>query len=958
MTGSYAIGCRQPRPGHMRHNSESSRVAAFGLFHFDLSTLELHKCDIKLRLEEKPALVLRHLIENAGNVVTRDQLQRLLWPNGVHVDFKHGLDKSVYKLRAVLGDGRDQPFYIETLSRRGYRFIAPVEILSEQSTAPFDHDLATLASDSSNPPVDLSARINAIGPTRREGEWCWLRRSVAAVLITVTAGLSLVLFAASFSRNRNVAPSGPRKTVAIIGFQNLSGKSDDTWLSTALTEWLITDLATGNQLRLASSEEVAQIRPDISLERPDGLSPGSLQHIRQNVGADLVVSGSYARSDGQHPGQLRVDIRLQDARSGQLLDAMSVNGGESGVLELTSQIGQRLRADLRLGSLSKSALLQMEDVLPQNPDATRMYSLGIEELRRFETRKAQATLSAAASIEPRNALIHSALSRTWSSLGHSRDALSEAQKAFDLSSELPLETRLLIEGLLKEASYDWPGAIDVYRTLFQHYPDNADYGLRLATVETAAGRGAAAQNTVELLRKNSSFRSNDPRIDLAESAAAASVSDFKRELRAATAAVDSSRDLGASLLTARAEVAEGEALRALGRLPDALALLEDARNKFESESDWSTVARVLVDEGRLLWQQGQYEDSKKTYEAAISISKSIGDDGNLGRALAGLSQIEMYREGPAEGRRICKSALDIFRRIGNKQEEAYALSLLADADASRHEEAKKLYEESLALSREVNDRSRTAGRLMDLGIIATVRGDLTAANHDLEESLRIYREIGERNREALQLAELAIVRKWQGRIDEAEGLANDSISILTDIGEINTRGQVRGNLSQIQLEAGKLIEAERSIRLALDDHRQTKDLGSIGISTAFLAEVLALEGRKAESLTALHDYDGLVRHNPPPGEHLPVMSLTRARLYAADGDYVSALREAHKACEQAISMDQGSIHMKTRLVRAEIELSGGNVAVAQRDLHELVRDADLKGFGLIVQKARKLIESD
>jgi DNA-binding winged helix-turn-helix (wHTH) protein/tetratricopeptide (TPR) repeat protein len=943
----------------MDQNLNGGKVAAFGSFRFDLSTLELRKCDIKVRLEEKPALVLRHLVESAGMVVTRDQLQKLLWPDGVHVDFNHGLDKSVHRLRAVLGDERGQPGYIETLSRRGYRFIAQVEILCERSHASAVPVLPapTLTPSLSIQAIPVSPRFSIVERSHdRSGESWWSRYSLAAVF-AVASVLMILLFANSVSRSRNAFASGPRKTVAVVGFRNLSGRNEDAWLSTALTEWLTTDLATGGQLRPASSEEVAQIRAGIPLELPGGLSHDSLQHIRQNVGADLVVWGSYARSNGQNPGQLRVDIRVQDAQSGELLDAVSVNGGDSAILDLTSQIGQRLRTDFGLSPLSKNALRQIEDALPKNSDAARLYSQGIEQLRRFETRKAQTSLMEASSSEPRNALIHSALSTTWSNLGHSRDALSEAQKAFDLSSDLPLETRLLIEGQLKETSYDWAGAIDVYRTLFQHYPDNVDYGLRLATVEAVAGRGAAAQDTVELLRKNSSFGSKDPRIDLAESAVAASYSDFKRELKAAKAAVDRSRVLGASLLTARAEVEEGEALRALGELTNAAPLWEDARGKFESAGDQSAVAQVFVDEGRLLWQQGKYEDSRKTYEAGIAISKSIGDDRNLGRALAGLSQIEMYREGPAEGRRICKAALDIFRRIGNKQEEAYTLSLLADTVASHHEESKRLYEESLALSREVNDRSRTAGRLMDLGIIATVQGDLTTANQELEESLKIYREIGERNREALQLAELAIVRKWQGRSDEAEQLANESISTLTAIGEINTRGQVRGSLAQIQLEAGKLGEAEHSIRLAIDDHRQTKDLGSIGISTAVLAEILAAEGRYVESRTALQDYQGIVRHNPPPGEHLPVMSLTRARLYAASGDYVSALREAHNACELAMKMDQGSMLMKTRLVQAELELSSGNTEAAQRDLRELVRDADAKGFGLIVQKARKLRKS-
>ncbi len=86
----------------MSQNPDGSRVAVFGSFHFDMASRELRKSGIKLRLEEKPALVLGKLIESAGAVISRDELQKLLWPGGVHVDFSHGLNKSINKLRAVL----------------------------------------------------------------------------------------------------------------------------------------------------------------------------------------------------------------------------------------------------------------------------------------------------------------------------------------------------------------------------------------------------------------------------------------------------------------------------------------------------------------------------------------------------------------------------------------------------------------------------------------------------------------------------------------------------------------------------------------------------------------------------------------------------------------------------------------------------------------------------------------
>jgi len=105
----------------------SSKIERFGVFELDLATGELRKNGAKLRLQEQPFQVLALLLERAGDVVTREELRQKLWPADTFVDFDHSLNTAVNKLREVLGDSASSPRYIETLARRGYRFIAPVQ---------------------------------------------------------------------------------------------------------------------------------------------------------------------------------------------------------------------------------------------------------------------------------------------------------------------------------------------------------------------------------------------------------------------------------------------------------------------------------------------------------------------------------------------------------------------------------------------------------------------------------------------------------------------------------------------------------------------------------------------------------------------------------------------------------------------------------------------------------------
>jgi DNA-binding winged helix-turn-helix (wHTH) protein len=129
-----------------------SRLARFGVFELDLSAGELRKSGVKLRLQGQPFQVLALLLERAGEVVTREELQQKLWPSDTFVDFDHSLNTAINKVREALGDSASSPRYVETLARRGYRFIAPVQ-------APQQNDVASVASPAGND--DTASRVSA-----------------------------------------------------------------------------------------------------------------------------------------------------------------------------------------------------------------------------------------------------------------------------------------------------------------------------------------------------------------------------------------------------------------------------------------------------------------------------------------------------------------------------------------------------------------------------------------------------------------------------------------------------------------------------------------------------------------------------------------------------------------------------------------------------------------------------
>src|SRR5437764_12972245 len=233
----------------MRAAQGAFRTKGFGVFEIDPRAAELRKHGVRIRLQEQPFQILMLLLEHPGEVVTREALRQKLWTYDTFVDFDRNLNKAMNKLRLALGDSAESPRFVETLHRRGYRFIAHIQ---------------------SDDPVSLSAvpaaaealRWSPSQPDRRRNIPASVKSSsvrsfyVLRSWFPLGAAIVIVLAAMVFLRVRpasNVMGSSPsvvpRRSVAVLGFKNLSGRSDQAWLSTALSDWLTTELSAGEQLR-------------------------------------------------------------------------------------------------------------------------------------------------------------------------------------------------------------------------------------------------------------------------------------------------------------------------------------------------------------------------------------------------------------------------------------------------------------------------------------------------------------------------------------------------------------------------------------------------------------------------------------------------------------------------------------------------------------------------------------
>lgn len=351
-------------------------VLRFGPFQLDVRLGELRKHDCAIKLQEQPLQLLLALLERPGEVVTREELRRRLWSDETFVGFEDGLNTAVRRVRDALGDSADAPAFIETLPRRGYRFIGTLE--------------PTLAT-----PSDRG------GPTRRGGAKrhvaYWAGLAVVAVLATPAAWLAY--------RGREAATPGFR-SIAVLPLDNLSADPGQEYLADGITDQLITDLAKVSSLRVISRGSVMQFRG----------THKTLPEIGRQLNVDVIVEGSVTRSGDR----VRVTAQLIEAAADRHLWAESYERDVRDLLGLQREIAAAIadRIDVRLNAREQPEMIPAQRV---HPDAYLAYIKGRvywNQRTQGALEKGVAAFQQSIDFDPDYAPAHAGLADCYTALGY------------------------------------------------------------------------------------------------------------------------------------------------------------------------------------------------------------------------------------------------------------------------------------------------------------------------------------------------------------------------------------------------------------------------------------------------------------------------------------------------------------------------------------------------------------
>lgn len=883
-------------------------VYRFGPFQLDTSKATLTRNSSQLKLQDLPYRLLAILVEKPGEIVSREEVRQRLWPQNTFVEFDNSLGVAIRKIRDALGDNADAPCYVETVPRRGYRFLAPVTTVTESQDP-----ARPVTPEPLRPPISSlsSEKHSAISAQR-------LRYIAIAAFIVLGIGGTVYRFRRPRTRIENTTAAETnlplvhvRRSVAVIGFRNLPGHAEDAWLSAAFSEMLSTELAGDGTLRMIPGEDIARARRDLPVNDEDSLSKNTLDRLRKDPGADVVVLGSYTLLPGKEARQIRLDVRLQDTARGEIISEQAFVGNERDLFDLVSQAGASLRQHLGTAPASEEIVAQVRDALPKSPLAVKLYTAGLERLWAFDFMKARELLIQAVAVEPDFPLAHSALSDTWNHLGYGLKARDEAEQARRLSEHLGIEGHLQIEGQYYSALQDRDKTIGVYRQLFSRYPDSLDYGLRLADQQRWVSPDDALR-TLASLRRLPPPASDDPRLDILEARIWVGRDSAKAQA-AGRRAVAKGTAQGSALLVARAYGVLCGMLDG-GSTSQAIQDCQNARRSYAEVGDRNNEARTESDFGGLYFGMGDLDKAEKMFREAITVFREVGDVEGLSAASGNLG--------------------DVFLAKGNLDDAERALS------------------GALSGAGEMGDKDGIALTLNDLGDIARLRGDLTDAQKRYEQAKSPAQEIDDKRALAYILSGVGDVLFDRGDLTGAQQSYEDSLNLRKQLGDQQTVAESELSLARLAVEEGRASDAEMVIRKCKDQFHQDQQADDeLSASTALIEGLLA-QSKYQDAKAEVNQSASLAAKSVNLLLRLQ-FDLASARTESALEGNESTRTVLERTLQDAKTHKLFGLQLQTRLALAELQARAGQFKSAQSELHALEQVAHDKGFEHIAVKARR-----
>jgi tetratricopeptide (TPR) repeat protein len=745
--------------------------------------------------------------------------------------------------------------------------------------------------------------------------WRLVVLTIAVLVLAPTLTIRHLLRARLGERTAG-APGVSRQSVAILGLTEQAGGAQHAGFAAALAELLGAELAVGEHLRRVPADIVARMKLELRLPESEQLSKEQLARIRQNLDADLLVTGSYG-PDGA--GGLQIRILVIDSRSGAPRGMATVGGSPGELFELVTRTGRELRRQLALGDLSSAEQAALRAVRPANPELAQLYAQGRDRLRKFDAVGARRLLEQVVAADVDYALGHMAMAEVWTLLGYDEKAKSAAKRAFEMASNLPREDRHLVEARYREATKEWDKAIALYRSLRTFFPESLDYGLALASAQQNGGGADGARATLRELRQGLPRAKSDPRVDILEAKLVLDSGDPTAALALFERAASLGQKSGAPLLVARARLESAYALESMGQHERARQNAEAAEGLFAGAGDRGGAADALMAMGAAYMFQGDFNRALTTAEDALNLLLEIENSSLTAAHLANMAQLLIKRGDLALARSRAEGGLLLAREIG--LQEIIGSSFIA------------------------------------IGWIAAMKGNVVAAMNAYQQAETAFNALGDPRMSAWSDWHIGQLLLITGQLAEARKRHEQALAVREKHGLLGFAAESRCALAVVANEDQRSREGETLARAAAEQFASEGQADNEAWARAVLAESLLAQGKHAEAQAELSRAQGRIAGSQNMVIELFVRRKNIALTLAKSADHQASLQSLDKALAMAKREGLLPEELEISLLIQKLLSNKRLPSEAAKEMVEIENKANARGLGLIARKAKQSLAS-
>ncbi|MGH8123739.1 MAG: protein kinase domain-containing protein [Rudaea sp.] len=724
----------------------------------------------------------------------------------------------------------------------------------------------------------------------------FLRRHRIGVAAIVAVAVIAAVAAEMVSLERQARGfAGSNAALAIVDFNNLAQNKDQAWVAPALAQMLSTELALGSRMHALPDELVRGARADLAAPAAGGYAPQTLATLRKRLGADYVLSGSYLISGAGDDAKLRLDLAMQDARSGAAIANVEQNGALADLPALVDRTGADLRTRLGFAAISTAEKKEVDRTQPANTDVARHMGIALDALRKSDPARAKGELLDALALAPGYAPAYVYLAQAWKALGYDAKALAAAEQAAANSSGLSQELRLRIDRQVAVQKSEWSKATGLDKQLVALDPGDPETHLHLYEDLINAGESAQASAVFAELRKLPGL-DGDPRVELKAAEAARDQGDPKAQAQHAESALQQAQSRDQLELAAEAKRELSLARDALGSHDEAEKLMREAIADFQRSENPKAEANARTSLANLMTGNKRPHEANDEYQLALKIYQRIGDQAGIAAIYSNLSLL-LWDQGDRDAAETAAHhALDIYKETGDLSGEGWGLAALAymQSDEAASAEVMENYRQAIALDERAGARAHRLYVLNNYEEALRLRGELDAAQEicvkaqaeakeltdpaiEIEVDIKcasVARDRGEipdavaafervrnlakntGNSDAIAFTDMALAQIDIGyrRFARARERLMRAIGNYADNGKIAQEAEAQSLIALCYLALNQPVERDRAAARARELRRAITQRQEVAVTDIALMQLLGESGEPAQAISQLREF--------------------------------------------------------------------------------------------------------